>query len=338
MFKKRKIEKKLSKSKQNAQKEIREGVTYQSSIDLVENNCNDITEIPKPTAKPELKRLEANENCSHVFCDLETTGLNKNCDITQIAAVAGEDSFDRYILPTQPISAGATQATGLSVINNVLCYKGMPVHSVSLQIAMEDFLVWLQSRKPCLLIGHNFRVFDFPRLTRSLELCQLLPSFESCVLGFVDTLPLCKEVYPGLERYTQEHLVQNVMNAQYGAHNALEDVKSLQKLVTFSKLDTDKLFAHSTSVNSAIDTYMFEKKGDVNLITFSSMLQHKVISKQMALKMSRSGLSLGHLRLAVDRGGRDGLYHLFTEKVNGKVRVTSANRIVQNVFNFVCPN
>jgi hypothetical protein len=101
---------------------------------------------------------------------------------------------------------------------------------------------------------------------------------------------------------------------------------------------TDKLFAHSTSVNSAIDTYMFEKKGDVNLITFSSMLQHKVISKQMALKMSRSGLSLGHLRLAVDRGGRDGLYHLFTEKVNGKVRVTSANRIVQNVFNFVCPN
>jgi hypothetical protein len=137
VFKKRKIEKKLSKSKQNAQKEIREGVTYQSSIDLVENNCNDITEIPKPTAKPELKRLEANENCSHVFCDLETTGLNKNCDITQIAAVAGEDSFDRYILPTQPISAGATQATGLSVINNVLCYKGKPVHSVSLQIAME---------------------------------------------------------------------------------------------------------------------------------------------------------------------------------------------------------
>jgi hypothetical protein len=34
--------------------------------------------------------------------------------------------------------------------------------------------------------------------------------------------------------------------------------------------------------------------------------------------------STDNLTLAVNRGGRDGLYKLFTEKVNGKVRVTSA--------------
>ena len=71
------------------------------------------------------------------FCDLETTGLNKNCEKTQIAAITGEDCFDGYILPTQPINAGATQATGFSVINNVLCYKRKPVHPASLQIAMD---------------------------------------------------------------------------------------------------------------------------------------------------------------------------------------------------------
>jgi len=124
------------------------------------------------------------------------------------------------------------------------------------------------------------------------------------------------------------------MSVQYGAHNVLEDVKSLQKRVTFSKLDMDKLFAHSTSVNSAIDTYLLEKNGDVHFITFSNMLQHKFVSKQMASNISRNCLS----RLAVDRGGRDGLYHLVTEKVFEKVRITSANKIVQNVFIFSCPN
>ncbi|XP_060598062.1 uncharacterized protein LOC132751871 [Ruditapes philippinarum] len=226
-FKKRKIEKKMNKSKQNAQKELREGVTYQSSIDLIGNNETDIIEIPKPISAPEQRKIETNTDCSHVYCDIETTSLYKSCDITQIAAVSGKDNFNQYILPTQPITLGATQVTGLTVVNNMLCYKGKPVHAVSLRTALEQFLVWLEKRNPCVLIGHNFRIFDFPRLVRSFELYNLLTSFQNCVIGFVDTLPLCKEQFPGLDKYSQEYRVKNLMNAQYSAHNAFEDVCSL---------------------------------------------------------------------------------------------------------------
>ena len=163
-FKKRKIEKKMNKSKQNAQKELREGVTYQSSIDVIGNNETDIIEIPKPISAPEQRKIETNTDCSHVYCDIETTSLYKSCDITQIAAVSGKDNFNQYILPTQPITLGATQVTGLTVVNNMLCYKGKPVHAVYLRTALEQFLLWLEKRNPCVLIGHNFRIFDFPRL------------------------------------------------------------------------------------------------------------------------------------------------------------------------------
>jgi DNA polymerase III epsilon subunit-like protein len=336
-FKKRKIEKKMNKSKQNAQKELREGVTYQSSIDLIGNNETDIIEIPKPISAPEQRKIETNTDCSHVYCDIETTSLYKSCDITQIAAVSGKDNFNQYILPTQPITLGATQVTGLTVVNNMLCYKGKPVHAVSLRTALEQFLLWLEKRNPCVLIGHNFRIFDFPRLVRSFELCNLLTSFQNCVIGFVDTLPLCKEQFPGLDKYSQEYLVKNLMNAQYSAHNALEDVCSLQKLIIYTEIPFDQMCCHSITMDAAIDTYIFEKKADVNLVSLSNMQQEKIVSKQMAMKIAKSGLSLAHLRLAVNRGGRDGLYKLFTEKVNGKVRVTSAKRIIDSVFSYVCP-
>ena len=47
---------------------------------------------------------------------------------------------------------------------------------------------------------------------------------------------------------------------------------------------------------------MFEKKADLNSNTLSNMQQAKDISKQMAVKIARSGLSLATLKFAVDRG------------------------------------
>ena len=337
-LKRQKLQKRMNKSKSNAQKELREGVTYQPAVDLTGNQDNDIIEIPKQTSAPELQKIETNTDCCLVYCDTETTGFHKTCDITQIGAVAGEGCFNQYIHPNQPITLGATQVTGLTVINGILCYKGKPVNAVSLKTALEQFLDWLGSRKPCVLIGHSFRIFDFPRLVRAFENCHLLPSFQNCVMGFVDTLPLCKEHSPGLEKYNQEYIVKNVMNAEYSAHNALQDVCSLQKLITFTEIPFEKMCCHSVTVDTAIDFYMFEKKADVNLKTLNNMQQAKVISKQMAVKIARGGLSLANLKLTFDRGGRDGLYKLFTEKLNGKVRVTAANRIIDNVFNFLCPN
>ena len=66
----------------NAQKELREGVTYQPAVDLTCNQDNDIIEIPKQTSVPELQKTETNTDCCQVYCDIETTGLHLTSDIT----------------------------------------------------------------------------------------------------------------------------------------------------------------------------------------------------------------------------------------------------------------
>jgi len=91
------------------------------------------------------------------------------------------------------------------------------------------------------------------------------------------------------------------MNAQYSADDALQDVCSLQKLITYSHVTIDMMCKYSISIECALDNYMYEK-GDVNLHTQNNTLQQQVVSKQIAMKIARSGLSFRHLKLAVDRG------------------------------------
>jgi DNA polymerase III alpha subunit (gram-positive type) len=51
---------------------------------------------------------------SRVFFDLETTGLGKNSDITQIAAKVGEAVFQKYVIPRFDIQLEASKVTGIT--------------------------------------------------------------------------------------------------------------------------------------------------------------------------------------------------------------------------------
>jgi hypothetical protein len=69
---------------------------------LTGNNETDIIEIPKPISAPELRKIESNTDCSHVNCDIETTGFNESCDITQIVAVSGEKTLTSIFFQLNP--------------------------------------------------------------------------------------------------------------------------------------------------------------------------------------------------------------------------------------------
>lgn len=160
-----------------------------------------------------------------VYCDIETTSLRKDCDIIQIAAVCENEKNNQYILPTQPVSQSASEVTGLTVRNNIMFHNEKPMESESLMTALVLFLAWLQLRDNRILIGHSFRKFDLPRIIRAFEICRLLSSFQESMVGSVDTLPLCRSLYPDLECYRQEYLVTKFVNYQYSANIALADGK-----------------------------------------------------------------------------------------------------------------
>ena len=121
----------------------------------------------------------------------------------QIAAVSNSDKFTEYILPSQTIAPSASAVTGLQM-RYITCSS----HKRGFNI----ILAWLSERKPCVLIGHNFKQFELPRIIRALETCNLTNTISDSVIGIVDTLPLYRELFPSLISNKQELSVSEILH------------------------------------------------------------------------------------------------------------------------------
>ena len=126
-----------------AQREVREEVTYQSSICLTTTNDIDFISIPAPTSLPEIQKIPLSTLSSAVLClfGLETTCLNDTCDLVQISAklIDSECEFNCYILPDNPISPAASRVTGLTKNGNNIFCNGKMVSFVSLVEGLRLF-------------------------------------------------------------------------------------------------------------------------------------------------------------------------------------------------------
>ncbi|KAJ0001073.1 hypothetical protein NQD34_006093 [Periophthalmus magnuspinnatus] len=172
-----------------------------------------------------------------VFFDLETTGLSRDSEIVQLAAVSSSHSLNLYVLPQGRMDWGAMRATGLSVHKHRLYLHKRPVLCTPPTEALLAFLSFLHMcQKPTqrpLLVGHNARAFDVPVLLRALEGRGLRGALEDTVEGAVDSLALSRDMLRdrGVCSYRQEALVRRLLGEDYTAHDALQDARALQRLV-----------------------------------------------------------------------------------------------------------
>ena len=322
------LERKLLQRKCNFSSESREGVTYQSGI-AASHVYND-SQIPILVTNPECEKLSSDivSNSKKVFCDIETTSLHGDADIIHIAAICDRSKFNKYISPSQAISTSASVVTQLTC-GNVLLYQGKPVPSVDSIDGFMSFITWLESHAPCILIGHNFNKFDFPRILRAFEMSGLTQCLETTVLGTVDTYPLFKQMFSGLESYSQEHIVSVFVQEKYEAHNAMNDVLSLQKLCNVVGVFDEQLSTSSCSVKSAVRKWRYKEAGQENAVTLNCLKQYKVVSARMTDKIAQSGLRVEHLKRAVSCSGLDGLTQL------PKPRVSKRTNIIVDIYNSV---
>ncbi|KAJ1162368.1 hypothetical protein NDU88_002836 [Pleurodeles waltl] len=297
-------------------------------------------ETPPLLSKPPMEFFSVKQPMVLVFFDLETTSLTKDCEIVQLAAICGEKTFDRYILPVRGMSAGASRVTGLTVSGGVLRLLHRPLHVVPLREALVQFLEWLKGFGQCLLVGHNSKTFDAPRLLLQLDKKGLAETFCHTVLGFLDTLPYFRETRPHLPNHRQQTLASELLKVKYNAHRALDDVKILQSLVQ-RFADHAALAKHGFSATWVYQTMKYELQKQKNLTTFAILEKKKVISKGMCEKMAGSGLQEYDLRVAhaqaASRGeqGRDGIMKLLTEKDDGgKIRVTNQAKVLDRLAQF----
>lgn len=187
-----------------------------------------------------------------VFFDLETTGLDKNCEIVQLAAVSGDHSLNLYIVPRCPVQRGASKVNGFYVRRRRLYRHQQPVLANTLREVVVSFLAFLRMLRQPLVVGHNIRRFDCPLLARALDELDLRAEFESCVSGCVDTLPLCRELLKDrrLQSFRQENLVRELLGLDYRAHDALEDVRALQALYSILQPSAEVVSRHKFTLDT----------------------------------------------------------------------------------------
>ncbi|XP_048829193.1 DNA polymerase III PolC-type-like [Brienomyrus brachyistius] len=175
----------------------------------------------------------ASSQYTFVFFDLETTGLDvSQCDIVQLSAVCGDRTFNKYVIPSHSITAGASRVTGFTVEGDRLLQHGQPVWTVPLGQALIEFLTFLRGFHRPVLVAHNALDFDAPILLRNLSSFSLCNELTRIIVGFLDTLRLSRDLpeCSGLTKFSQEYLVKWFLGKSYMAHDALEDSKLLQEL------------------------------------------------------------------------------------------------------------
>ena len=239
------------------------------------------------------------------------------------------------MIPTKPISAGASRVTQLSVRRGKLYHKGKPVDAVEMKDALQKFVNWLKVKnKKVVLFAHNANAFDSKRIIYTLMRCNLLNPFRECVAGFVDTLSLFKNVLPERKTYSQESLVTDLLGVSYEAHDSLADVRALQKLVAHVNVSSKEISESSFTVDYAVECTKYCVNRATNIHTLQPLLVAKVVSKGMAEKIAGSNLQLCHINLAFQRGGLEGIASILSEMINGKARVTRSKRIAQQLFKY----
>ena len=256
-FKRRCLILKAERSGHESTLQVREGDTYVTNIGQ-DKASPDIMEIPSVAGSIK----EVSGDVSYVSFDLETGGLARTSDILQISAIHGSREFDRYITPTQVISKGSSEITNLTTVNGQLCYDGKPVITISINDALLELIDFLKTIQNPVIVGHNIKTFDLIFLYNNLVQCKKWENFYSTVVGFVDTLQVFKKEYPKRKSYKQVVLMMDLLQETYSAHNALDDVKALQRLLQL--------------VTPVLPNYMFDSSvimNSVNAGTYRNTLK-----------------------------------------------------------------
>ena len=336
-FKRRRLQFKQVKSTERLSNELREGKTYESRVDFQTIESEDIETIPPPTESVLYKPVTYT-NPNFVYFDLETTSLERNCDIVQLSAVHKNSVFNRYVLPNKPIAEQAEIATKLQVKNGVLYYKNTQVHTVTIAQCVIDFIQWLRHdvQGEIILVAHNCKVFDAPRLLNHVSICNQAAEFGETVCGFVDTLPLFRAHYKNeLTKFSQKSLADHFLHKEYNAHNAEDDAKILQEIVNVSKLTRQDMCQYSFSVQCIFQENKRWQCKKLHEISLQTLIHKKVCSAGIVGKIAASGLNLGHLKLAFSRNGAEGVAVLLSERdVNGRMRVTKSKKIIEKISDY----
>ncbi|XP_063420899.1 protein PML-like [Mytilus trossulus] len=280
------------KLKDNQRESVKEGDTYGGEIEVQEHI--DTETIPS--------KMKFGGEESVVVFDLETTGLSRKSDITQLAAFDGTTVFNQYVSPREVISPKSSEITGLTFDFSCdqMYHHGKPVKSRDIQIVLLEFIEFISKKKKPILFGHNIASFDIPILMNKLLQHSLLSEFMLHIYGCIDTIKLARRKFKtkDIGNHKQQTLVTKLLGVEYDAHNACADVTSLFQLLAHFEYSEKDVFPFNSALLT--DSYI-------------PLIRASRITKLTARRLAHSGLCLKHLQLAFNRDSENGLKSILLE-------------------------
>ena len=276
-----------------------------------------------------------------ILFDTETTCTDKQAQLCQISAITedGRKEFSTFILPKSNISHGAYLVNGLTIkkINGsrTLCKANSPVESVSTDDALRDFLTFLRQVKNSqdnncvpILLGHNSATFDVPTciLFRNSD-TSFKDNLIEINVHFADSQHLMKELIKGKHKAlelqkggffkpNQGSLYTHLFNEQFDAHDALEDIRALRRIIFDSSLNLSRKTIVENSIVTAfphaLENMLYLDRRHELLQTFRKKLfngsdENGPITKSMAQNIAGSGLSYDDLRKLYTTSAKRGI-------------------------------
>ena len=242
----------------------RKKVARSHSLKLKLSNTGHVKELRKEKISPKITRSSSIRLQSSVltietipkdfferasFCvfGLETTSLYNNCQIVQISATT-LDGYNSFTVHAAPKSNASPSAIGHCQMDiqlrhrNFLGRSSLPVH---ISEALSMFANWLSAQgQKVILLGHNINSFDIKHLQNAIVDNKKKADFGH-LIGYVDTLPLMRYMYPGQPSYSLERLYRNVFGGEYEVHNVRFEVTALSGMLCLSHMKQRDLWRFS---------------------------------------------------------------------------------------------
>ena len=329
---------------------------------------------PTFTPRPIPSQVHFDENIFHNFLifDTETNATGKSAEICQLSVTnrCGSQTFSVYIMPTKDIDSCASKVNKLKIVKlngeRKLFKEDRDVKAIPFNDAISQFKNYLShsvntARKTTnkhvrtVLIGHNASTFDTPILLRNAGK-EFIPVLQSFDVWFADSLSLFKELIksqlPALKKSdgtfpktNQSSLYTTLFDQTFNAHDALEDVLALRKMLFSSKLELSDTYIveHSSLVNSkhAFEDLIYLDARHENLLSLRGKLYYTesdngTVKKNIAEKIAGSGLKYEDLRQLHSRYGKEGLLAILSRPPSccssNTPRVTRTARILAAII------
>ncbi|XP_032088706.1 protein PML-like [Thamnophis elegans] len=178
-----------------------------------------------------------------------------------------------------------------------------------LVFGMDEFLKYLRSLQRPIMVGYNLWSMDLPALLVALQKINKEEQFEASIQGFLDALPLIREMSPEISNYSLKNLDKTYFWGELDSNKADDCAQTLKNLCTIFEINI--LFQTRPLIGwSSFRCYA----------SLQPLLREKVLSMPSVQTLALHNISLLTLQSVYQSDPKNGLKEL-CRRLNTTLRI-----------------